>query len=140
MVMASTSLASRSLRKSLSAAGGVVELLLDVGAEALEDVAFDVADVGDPGGLGVGLDGGEVGGGAAVETDDGEVEAIVAADDLGVAPGGGSEGRWSDGGAGRGEGQGVEEVAAGDHGKGPQRVDRMCKGAAVSTDELDYFT
>ena len=65
--------------------GGVAEVFLDVVGEAFEDVALHVADMGDVCVLAVGLERGEMGVGAAVEADDGEVEPVVCTDDLGIA-------------------------------------------------------
>ena len=90
--------------------GGVAELLFGVGCEALEDGGFDIADVADAGVVLVGFEGGEMRAGAAVEADDGEVEAVVGTHDLGVALGGGGYGE-----AGRANREAVDEFASCDH-------------------------
>jgi hypothetical protein len=72
--------------------GRLAHFLLHAVGEFVEDVAIDVAHVRDAGGAFVGFERGEVGVGAAVETDYGKVEAIVRADDTAVAFRGGTYG------------------------------------------------
>ena len=85
--------------------------LIGLAGELVEDGGVDVADLGDAGVFGVGLERGEVRVGAAVEADDGEVDALVGAHDLGIGFGGGGDGEC--GGRGR---CGGEELAARLHG------------------------
>ena len=89
----------------------VAQVFLGAVGVLLEDVALDITDVGDLCVFSVGLEGGEMGVGAAVEADDGEVDAVVGAEDAGVAAGGGGEGGGGGGGCGGGD-----ELAARDHG------------------------
>ena len=91
MVMASTSLSSRTLRKSWCGGGSVAELFLRGGGVFGQDVGLDIADVGDARSGLVGFERREMRVGAAVEADDGEVEAFVGAHDLAVALCGGGD-------------------------------------------------
>ncbi len=89
---------------------GVTEFLLRLGAEFFHEVALDVADVADVGGFAVGGEGGQMGIGAAVQTDDGKVEAVVGAEDLRITFRCGADGEPS--GADR---HGVQKFATSDH-------------------------
>src|SRR6202162_5893144 len=72
--------------------GGFTHFVLNAGREFVEDVAIDIANVRDAGSAFVGLERGEVGVGAAVETDHSKVEAIIGTEDTGVAFCGGTYG------------------------------------------------
>src|SRR6202043_4103828 len=61
--------------------------------ELLEDVRIHVANMGDAGGALVGLERRKMRIGTPVQPDDGEVEAIVGAENLTIALGGGADGQ-----------------------------------------------
>ena len=80
-------LALENLAKILLRSRVIAHCLAGLGSELGQDVAFDIADTGDVGRILVGLERREMRIGAAVQPDDGEVEAFVGAEDLAVALG-----------------------------------------------------
>ncbi len=72
------------LAEVFAGCGRVAHRLLHGGGEFCEGVAVDVADVRDAGGVLICLERGEMRVGAAVKADDGEVEAVIGAEDLAV--------------------------------------------------------
>ncbi len=90
--------------------GRVAEHLLRLGGEFGEDAGIDVADIGDAGGLAVGVQRGEMRVAAAVEAVDGKVQPVVGAENLRIAFCRGCKRRACDTG-----GQAIHKCAPGNH-------------------------